>query len=50
MYAAADLAWVGGTATYGEEVDEQTIPETVRSRWISEEVLVSEEPAPREGA
>lgn len=48
MYAAADLAWEDGTAKYGEEVDETTIPTTTRTMWIDGDFLVTEPPGPRE--
>ena len=40
MFANADIAWKGGKAKVGDDVDGRTIPDALRDKWLRCGVLV----------
>lgn len=43
-YSTASIAWEGGSAEIGDQVDESTMTNYVRETWIETGVLVDEAP------
>ncbi len=47
-FAHADIAWEGGTAHRGDQVDDSAIPAVTRSTWEADGILQDSPPAAAE--